>query len=134
MVIAKCILRYSIKCTRSCTPWLQPENISCIPRRVEDVFSITLFRLPRRLEDMFSTSSPRRMLAWFCKVDYELGVKYFFFFTFLCIFKCFWKWNLRCAQVYNFLLNRFLHCCTLTSGRTKYATSSATKFLSQVHP
>ena len=34
-----------------------------------------------------------------CQVDYQLGVKCIFFFTFLCICKCSLKWNLMCAQV-----------------------------------
>ena len=56
-----------------------PPNISCFPRRLQDVFKTSSRRLPRRLQDVFktclqdvlqlclqdvfSTSSPRRMFA-----------------------------------------------------------------------
>ena len=36
---------------------LVPANTSCFSRRLEDVFSVTNFRLPSRLEDVFKTSS-----------------------------------------------------------------------------
>ena len=36
-----------------------PANISCFPRRLEDVFSIIIFCLPRRLEDVFKMPSRR---------------------------------------------------------------------------
>ena len=34
-----------------------PANISCFPRRLEDVFSVTVFDLTRCLEDVLKTSS-----------------------------------------------------------------------------
>ena len=36
-----------------------PANISCFPRRLADVFSVTVFLLPRCLQDVFKMSSRR---------------------------------------------------------------------------
>ena len=57
--VARQILRYlfsrdlGMKMIYDCIP----ANISCFPRRLEDVFSVTVFDLTRCLEDVLKTSS-----------------------------------------------------------------------------
>ena len=59
-----------------------------------------------------------------CQMEHQLQRKMHLFLQFLCIFKCFVKWNRRCALKFNigfplkltFWLNHFLLSCALTSA------------------
>ena len=49
--------------------WYIPANISCFPRLLEDVFSVTIFHLPRRLQEVFTRPLPKTSSRRICKTS-----------------------------------------------------------------
>ena len=70
-------------------------------------------------------------LHW--QVDYQVGIKYIFFFTILCIFKCSLKWDLTQVQhrvppqVHYFIESLCAHLCSDKDSSTWYVHTKITK-------